>query len=192
MPLPEHTAAPIDSKISLDDFIGEMNIDKDIIGPPPGSEEREPVPMPGVRRPLSPEEEAKISADTAKAAGEQLAALVDNGSRALCGIIGGAKEDKYRMSAGQRNDLADSYGRVAEHYGFSGANPLVEALLLTFIILTPKFKEAFTDRKMKKLEEEQERQDKEQKRMQADIALIQSKMKLEELNKSANGTEAGK
>ena len=117
-----------ESRMSLDDYISNMNIEKDNIGPLPGADPRPPVPMPGVAKVLSPEEEAKFSADTAAAAGEQLAALVDNGSRALCGIIGSNKEDKYRMSAGQRRDLTDSYGRLAQHYGFSGAAPAAEVL----------------------------------------------------------------
>lgn len=183
---------PVDTRLSLDDFINNMNIDKDEIGPPPGTENREPVPMPGREHILSPEEQAKLSVDTANAAGEQLAALVDNGSRALCGIIGSAKDDKYRISAPQRRDLADSYGRVAAFYGFSGANPLVEALLLTFIILTPKFKEAFTDRKMKKLEDEQTRMATEQVKMQAEIANLKAKAEIIKMQADERGAESAK
>jgi len=197
MPFPTDTTNPqsVDSRISLDDFISKMSIDKDEIGPPPGSETTAPrpiVPMPGVPKILSEEEQQQLSEDTAAAAGDQLAGLVDNGSRALCGIIGGNKDDKYRISAGQRRDLSDSYGRIAKHYGFSGANPLIEGILLTFIILAPKFKEAFGDRKMKKLEEEQQRQAEEQRRMSAEIASLKAKAEIEKAKNNGAETETGK
>lgn len=192
-PTEEKTPALIDSRVTLDDFIKNMSIDKDETGFNTNLEIRSPVPMPGRERILTPEEQAKLSEDTAAAAGDQLAGLVDNGTRALCGIIGSEKDDKYRISAGQRRDLADSYGRIAKHYGFSGANPLIEGILLTFIILAPKFKEAFSDRKMKKIEEEQQRQADEQRKMAAEIASLKAKAEIQKMNSDgAETTDQGK
>lgn len=186
MNYPKFDTPADDSRVNLDDLIQTLNVEKDQIGDPDAGFQ-EPVPMPGVKKILTPEEEAKISRETAMAAGEQIATLVDNGSRTLCGFIGGQKDDKYRMSAGQRRDLSESYTRMAMHYGFSGANPLVESLLLTVIILGPKFREAFSDRKMKRIIEEQERQALEQEKMRADIQKLQSMAEIQKLNQEVNG-----
>lgn len=184
MPFP--TATTPDSRLSLDDLIAQNNVDKEEFETQPETR-RDPVPMPGVPKVLTAEEQAKVSAETAAAAGEQIAGLVDNGARALCGMIGQEKDDKYRISSGQRHDLADSYGRVAEHYGFSGANPVFEAILLTFIIFTPKFRDAFQDRKIKRIEAEQQRQADEIRRQQLEINRLKAQSEINELKHNQDG-----
>lgn len=165
-----------DSQLSLDEFIIQASVDKDEIGNPfPGSEtqpQRTPVRMPGQRRVLSPEEEAKLSAETASAAGEQFATMADNLNRTLCSLIGGEKDEKYKISSGQRRDLSESYGRIAKHYGFGTTNPLFEGIFLSVLIFAPKYREAFQDKRYKALQDEQEKQKQEMIRMKSDLELI--------------------
>ena len=174
------------SRLSFEDMLDKMNVDKQEFEQPEGFASREPVPMPGVRKILTPEEEANISLDSANEAGEQLAGLVANGSGTLCSMIGGEYTSKYSISASKRNDLKKSYSRVALHYGFGGANPLFEAVLLTLIILFPLFKSAFEDRKIKKVREEQERQAQEQIRLKARQNQMQAELEALKTEKEIN------
>ena len=183
MPLPTATAPAGNRNISLDDLMNEMSIDRQEFETP-GSY-MEPVPMPGDRDKIDPEAGEKVSAETARAAGEQIANLVTNGSGAICGFIGSEKAEKYKVSAAQERDLSASYAKVAAHYNIQGTNPIFAAILLTIIILAPYFKTAFKDReKIKELEEEQATQAAEQRsqrsaqiQLAADMAKIQEELK---------------
>ena len=152
------------ANVSLDELINELNTPRQEFETPPPSEPRHPVPLPGDRSKIDPEAAERVSAETAAAAGAQIAGLVTNGTQALCAFIGGEKSDKYKISAAQQRDLAESYAKVAEHYNMSETNPVLAAVILSLVILGQPLRDAFSDRRIKKVEEEQQRLDQEQKR----------------------------
>jgi len=188
MPLP---GAPNDdprSALSLDELINELNTPRQEFQIPEPAD-REPVPIPGDRSKIDPEAAERVSSETAAAAGAQIAGLVVNGSQALCGFIGGEKSEKYKVSAAQQRDLADSYAKVAAYYNMSETNPVLAAVILTLVILAPGFKDAFSDRRMKKLEEEQKRLEQEQKRQALEMIKMREIMDRQE--NLHNGTPTG-
>jgi hypothetical protein len=171
-----------DSQMSLDDFIATASIDKDTHGFTETDTDTRPiVPMPGQRKILNPEEQARLSEETSMEAGDQFAIMADNLNRTICAMIGGEKDEKYKIASGQRRDLAGSYGRIAKHYGFGAANPLVEGIMLTGLIFIPKYREAFADKRINALVKEQEKQKAEISKMKADF----EQMKLREQFKQA-------
>lgn len=173
-----------DSEMSLDDFIKNASIDKDTHGFTDVNPDTRPVvPMPGQRRILNPEEQARLSEETSLEAGEQFATMADNLNRTICAMIGGEKDEKYKIASGQRRDLAGSYGRIAKHYGFGAANPLVEGIMLTGLIFIPKYREAFADKRINALVKEQEKQKAEISKMKADFEAMKLR---EQINESKN------
>ena len=184
MPLP---GLPSERRpMSMDELIAQMNSPRQEFEIPVPAEPREPVPIPGDRSKIDPFAEEKVSQETAAAAGRQIAGLVVNGTQALCGLIGGEKSEKYKATASQQRDLADSYAKVAAFYNMSEANPVLAAVILTIVILAPGFKDAFSDRRMKKIEEEQKRQSEEQSRQRAEMEYLREQISKEtEANEKA-------
>jgi hypothetical protein len=182
LPTPEPRAA-----LSLDELINELNTPRQEFKTPENSE-RAPVPLPGDRSKIDSEAAERVSAETASAAGVQIAGLVTNGSQALCGFIGGEKSEKYKISAAQQRDLADSYGKVAAYYNMSETNPVLAAVILSLVILGPQFREAFSDRRIKKLEEDNKRIEAEQKRQALEMLRMREIIDQEKAKNLHNGT----
>lgn len=175
---------PTDNRaaLSLDELISELNTPRQEFEPAPNAEPRPEIPLPGDRSKIDPEAGEKISAETTAAAGKQIAGLVVNGSQALCGFIGGEKGEKYKVTKSQENDLADSYAKVAAHYNMSETNPIIAAVILSLVILGPGFKDAFSDRRIKKLEEEQKLIQAEQKRQALEMLKMRDFIEKEKAN----------
>lgn len=162
--------------MSLDELIAELAGEKI-------EYQQEPieVPMPGPVPGVNYDEKHKeMTRETAEAAGKQIAGLVVSGSEMLCGFIGKEKASKYSITAGQRRDLSEAYAEVAEYYGMGTTNPVFNAIMLTIIILSVPFKEAFSDRRVKKIEEEQQRQADELRRQNEELRMLAERQKIYE------------
>jgi len=145
-------------KGSLDDLISELQTPRQDLKPPlePGQEGNQPVQpsggIPGAAPGWLPESPVEqISDETARAAGEQIAGMLDYGSSTVCGLISGEDSGKYKFSAGEKRDLTTAYAAVAKKYSFSGADPVLWAVILTLLVVGPNIKEAFQDRRINKL-----------------------------------------
>jgi len=176
------TATDSRPALSYEELISELNTPRQEFEPAPGATDREPVSMPGDRSKIDPNGAEKVSAETAAAAGKQIAGLVVNGSQALCGFIGGEKGEKYKVTKAQESDLAESYAKVAAHYNMSETNPMIAAVILSLVILGPGFKDAFSDRRIKKLEEEQQLIQAEQKRQAIEMQKMRDFIEKEKAN----------
>ncbi len=174
------------AQLSLDELINELNTPRQEFETPEPVEPREPVPIPGDRSKIDPFAAEQVSAETARAAGVQIATLVVNGSQALCGFIGNERSEKYKVSSPQQHDLAESYAKVAAYYNMSETNPVLAAVILTLIILAPPFRDAFSDRRMKKIEEDQKLIEAEQKRQAIEMLRMREIMEKESANVTAS------
>jgi len=176
------TATDSRPALSYEELISELNTPRQEFEPAPGATDREPVSMPGDRSKIDPNGAEKVSAETAAAAGEMYASWAVNGTAGLCSIIGDEKGDKYKPSKAQEKDLANSYAKVAAYYNISDGNPLVGAIILSTVILGPSFRDALSDRKMKKLEEEQQLIQAEQKRQAIEMKKMRDFIEKEKAN----------
>lgn len=174
MPLPLATEET-KNKLSLDELIADMSHDRQHFDQP----ERPEVPLPGDREKIDPEAGEKLSWETARTIGEEWASYAVNGTKGGCALISGEKAEKYSTPKPQEAELAKSYAKVAAHYNIAPANPIWNAAFLSLIILGPQFRTALQDKRLKEIEQEQQRQAEEQQR-QAE----EQRRQMEELNAS--------
>ena len=98
-----------------------------------------------------------VSPERARRTGERIARLIDTGfSFAAAGLI--AKSGKqYKAAPADLSDIADAWGEVAQEHNIS-LGPEWTLVVLYLMVYGPLLKEAFDDRRLRLVEEEQERQ----------------------------------
>jgi hypothetical protein len=169
-------------RMSMDELLQEMENPRQQFDNP-GSEFQpppDPVRMPG--DPLRAAENAELKSDeTFRAAGESFASMACSGTAGLCSFIGSEKSSKYSIPKSQESDLAKSYSKVARHYNLASTNPLFEAALLTLVVLGPSFKDAFSDKRIKALENEAKESQIRQENLRLEIE--QQRQRIDEIDK---------
>lgn len=124
----------------------------------------------------------EVSPERAQRTGERIARLIDTGFSFTASSFIAKNDKEYRADPRDLQDIAEAWGEIAQEHNIS-IGPEWTLVILYIMVYGPLLKEALDDRRLRLIEEEQQRQNLIQQQQEARIREVEKILKMERAKK---------
>lgn len=124
----------------------------------------------------------EVSPERAQRTGERIARLIDTGFSFTASSFIAKNDKEYRANPRDLSDIAEAWGEIAQEHNIS-IGPEWTLVILYIMVYGPLLKEALDDRRLRLIEEEQQRQNLIQQQQEARIREVEKILEMERAKK---------
>jgi len=124
----------------------------------------------------------EVSPERAQRTGERIARLIDTGFSFTASSFIAKNDKEYRADPRDLQDIAEAWGEIAQEHNIS-IGPEWTLVILYIMVYGPLLKEAIDDRRLRLIEEEQQRQNLIQQQQEARIREVEKILEMERAKK---------
>ncbi len=130
----------------------------------------------------------EVSPERAQRTGERIARLIDTGFSFTASSFIAKNDKEYRADPRDLQDIAEAWGEIAQEHNIS-IGPEWTLVILYIMVYGPLLKEALDDRRLRLIEEEQQRQNLIQQQQEARIREVEKILEMERAKKQEESSD---